>query len=205
MAREKYKKIYFSRREFLKTISCIPVALSASPFVISSFASATRPDRAFAFSPERLTPHYPTKSPLDDLLLQIAPGRDEYVSEKYAYEVSDLLCDWSRALTSKGDLLGLLGALAHDSMAFTSLIPAQTVPVRSDGAIQVSRRKFPTSLRQGHELFLSDMKTYLGSLGRIETAEFLVVGIDANADIAETEIRYDLVGTRRDDVREERI
>lgn len=207
MVREKYKKIYFSRREFLKTISCIPAALVPSSFALSSSSSPARHDRSFAFSPERLTPHYPTKSPLDDLLLQIEPGRDEYVSEKYAYEIADLLHDWSRQLTSQADLIGSLKTLAHETMAATPLIPGQVVPVRSDGSIQVVRRKFPSSIREGRELFLSDMKTYLGSLGRFETAEFLVVGIDspAGAESVVAEIRYELVGSRKDEVREERI
>jgi tetratricopeptide (TPR) repeat protein/peroxiredoxin len=207
MVREKYKKIYFSRREFLKTISCIPAALVPSSFALSSSSSPARHDRSFAFSPERLTPHYPTKSPLDDLLLQIEPGRDEYVSEKYAYEIADLLHDWSRQLTSKADLIGSLKTLANESMAATPLIPGQVVPVRSEGPIQVVRRKFPSSIREGRELFLSDMKTYLGSLGRFETAEFLVVGIDssAGAESVVAEIRYELVGSRKDEVREQRI
>jgi Flp pilus assembly protein TadD/peroxiredoxin len=205
MAREKYKKIYFSRREFLKTISCIPAALVPSPFALSFSVWPARQDRSFSLSPERLTPHYPTKSPLDDLLLQIAPGRDEYISEKYAYEIADLLQDWSRGLTSKGELIGSLRMLAHDSVMATSLVPTEVVPVRSKGPIQVAHRKFPTSVRPGRELFLNDMKAYLSSFARIETAEFLVVGIDANADIAVTEIRYDFVGSRQDDVREERI
>ena len=207
MVREKYKKIYFSRREFLKTISCIPAALVPSSFALSSSSSPARHDRSFAFSPERLTPHYPTKSPLDDLLLQIEPGRDEYVSEKYAYEIADLLHDWSRQLTSQADLIGSLKTLANESMAATPLIPGQVVPVRSDGSIQVVRRKFPSSIREGRELFLSDMKTYLGSLGRFETAEFLVVGIDssAGAESVVAEIRYELVGSRKDEVREQRI
>jgi tetratricopeptide (TPR) repeat protein/peroxiredoxin len=207
MVREKYKKIYFSRREFLKTISCIPAALVPSSFALSSSSSPARHDRSFAFSPERLTPHYPTKSPLDDLLLQIEPGRDEYVSEKYAYEIADLLHDWSRQLTSQADLIGSLKTLANESMAATPLIPGQVVPVRSEGPIQVVRRKFPSSIREGRELFLSDMKTYLGSLGRFETAEFLVVGIDssAGAESVVAEIRYELVGSRKDEVREQRI
>src|ERR1700758_565260 len=119
MAREKYKKIYFSRREFLKTISWIPAALIPSSFALSSSAWLARQDRSFSLSPERLTPHYLTKSPLDDLLLQIAPGRDEYISEKYAFEISDLLRDWSRQLTSNPDLIGSLRTLAHESVAAT--------------------------------------------------------------------------------------
>jgi len=207
MAREKYKKIYFSRREFLKTISCIPAALVPSPFALSSSISPTRQDRSFALSPERLTPHYPTKSPLDDLLLQIAPGRDEYVSEKYAYEIADLLRDWSRQLTSKADVPGSLNTLVHDSLVFTSLSAAQVVPIRSEGPIQVARRTFPSSIGQGRERFLNEMKAYLGSLGRFETAEFLVVGIDssAGAETVAAEIRYDLVGIHQEGVREERI
>ena len=57
------------------------------------------PERSsFPFSDLRLTPHYPANSPLDDVLLKVVPGADEYVTEKYAFEIMQLLGEWSRVL-----------------------------------------------------------------------------------------------------------
>ena len=46
----------------------------------------------------RLTPHYPAKSPLADILRLVAPGSDEYVTEKYAFEIESLLKQWGQTL-----------------------------------------------------------------------------------------------------------
>ncbi len=40
---------------------------------------------SFPFADLRLTPHYPTKSPLEDVLSRVVPGSDEYITEKYAF------------------------------------------------------------------------------------------------------------------------
>jgi tetratricopeptide (TPR) repeat protein/peroxiredoxin len=206
MAREKYKKFYFSRRDFLKTISWTPaIYLTHAPFHLLSDQS--RRVVPFTVSETRLTPRYPTKSPLDDLLLQIAPGSDEYVSEKYAYEITDLLNHWSGQLTSSNGFSESLKTFVHEPIEATSLIASQDVPVRSANTIQITRRKFSDSFFQGRDHFLQDVQRYLASLGRIETAEFLVIGIDAeaNSGAITAEIRYDFVGLRVDALREERI
>src|SRR5436853_6573048 len=53
---------------------------------------------AFPFADSRLSPRYPAKSPLDDVLRQVVPGTDEYVAEKYAFEIMRLLNKWTRGL-----------------------------------------------------------------------------------------------------------
>src|SRR5262249_35630053 len=136
MAREKYKKIYFSRRDFLKTISWTPaIYFTHAPFqLLSDHSQRVVP---FTVSEARLNPPYPTKSPLDDLLLQIAPGSDEYVSEKYAYEITELLNDWSERLTSASPSTESLKTLADERIEFSSLIASQDLQVRSADTIQI--------------------------------------------------------------------
>ena len=69
-----------------------PLLLHPAPFLGSAFIFGPRkvfpnqkPD--FPFSDLRLTPHYPEKSPLADVLRLVAPGSDEFVTEKYAFEI----------------------------------------------------------------------------------------------------------------------
>ncbi len=70
------------------------------PFYASSLLFGPRetlPNQGFklAFADVRLTPHYPTKSPLEDVLRLVAPGSDEYVTERYAFEIGAQLNQWS--------------------------------------------------------------------------------------------------------------
>ena len=46
----------------------------------------------------RLSPHYRTKSPLDELLRRVQPGLDAFPSEALAEEVEKLLEKWQNAL-----------------------------------------------------------------------------------------------------------
>ena len=76
----------------------LPAPMLGSPF--RSFVTAVRADQnpPLPFADFRLTPHYPAKSPLDDVLRLVLPGSDEYVLKKYAFEIMPLLNDWSREL-----------------------------------------------------------------------------------------------------------
>ena len=48
------------------------------------------------FYPYRFTPHYPAKSPLDDILRLVVPGSDEFKAEKYAFEIKQVLDTWTK-------------------------------------------------------------------------------------------------------------
>src|SRR5689334_2646425 len=103
MAKSKIEKQILSRRTFLRGMSWtpllfVPASLFASPFrpLSTDFFS----DRAPFPENFRLTPHYPAKSPLDDVLRLVTPGSDEYITEKYAYEIMPLLTAWGERLKS---------------------------------------------------------------------------------------------------------
>src|SRR5450432_959463 len=100
MARYPHKKNGISRRTFLRTLQSAPVLFLPAPLRgwPLEHSLAERAGLALPFADVRLSPHYPTKSPLDDLLLQAVPGSDEYVTEKYAFEIAQILGEWSRAL-----------------------------------------------------------------------------------------------------------
>ena len=67
-----------------------------APFLASSFRfepseNLLRDPSDLSFADIRLTPHYPSKSPLEDVLRLVAPGSDEYVTERYAFEIGSQL------------------------------------------------------------------------------------------------------------------
>src|ERR1700736_1632814 len=91
MAHHKDEK-NISRRALLRGMRWAPMLFVPAPMRALPFgAKFTAPPRAissFPFADLRLTPHYPAKSPLDDVLRLVAPGSDEFVGEKYAFEIA---------------------------------------------------------------------------------------------------------------------
>jgi Flp pilus assembly protein TadD/peroxiredoxin len=185
----------------------VPAPMRAFPFG-AKFAAPPRALPSFPFADYRLTPHYPAKSPLDDVLRLVAPGSDEFVTEKYAFEIARLLDGWSEALKTAPPALGVLAQFIDASLEATPLAQSQEISLRSGGGIEVMRRRFTANAAAGRERFLEGIKNYLALFARIETAEFEIVSIKEIASsplTVEAEIRYDLAGTRTDDAREERI
>ena len=184
----------------------LPAPMRAFPFG----ARLVAPPRAvpsFPFSDYRFTPHYPTKSALDDVLRLVIPGSDEFVTEKYAHEIALLLNDWSQALSAEPPALSIMANFLDTSLEATSLASAQERKTRSGGGIEVIRRHFNADFASGRERFLVELKTYFATLAKIETAKFEIIGIReimASPLTVQVEIRYSFVGIRVDRVREER-
>src|SRR6267154_2208453 len=113
MSRRKNEIQFPSRRAVLKSMGLAPLLLRPAPFHGYSFVfgpGKSLPNRnaGLPFSDVRLTPHYPAASPLEDVLRLVAPGSDEYITEKYAFEIGRLLSDWSRELRSAPPASGML-------------------------------------------------------------------------------------------------
>ena len=208
---ENAKRI-LSRRAFLKGMSWAPLLFTPAPFLGSSFRPlptwflSNAP--SLSFTDFRLTPRYPMKSPLDDVLRLVVPGGDEYIAEKYAYEIQPLLDAWSRSLKIASPALSELARFIGPNVESASLIPSQEISLRKGGGIETVRRRFPSQAAPGHEQFLRLMEIYLSSMARIETAEFEIVGIEETpgpSPFVHIVIRYDIAGTRTDAGREERV
>ena len=202
-----------SRRAVLKSIGLVPLLLRPAPFYGSSFLFRS-PDllpnqrSAFAFADVRLTPHYPIKSPLADILRLVAPGSDEYITEKYAFEIESLLEQWSQALKTSVRDLSILAKFVSPSIEASSLIPIKESTLRSGYGIDIARRSFGPDVVPGREPFLQSIRTWLGNVPKVETAEFEIYEIKQIASTPLTvslQIRYDVVASRNDDRREERV
>ncbi|HKN33662.1 MAG TPA: FG-GAP-like repeat-containing protein [Terriglobales bacterium] len=200
-----------SRRSFLKAIPwapllCSPRSLCFSPFQLTQAGSAAA--SSFASTDFRLTPRYPAKSPLDDVLRHLLPGSDEYVTEKYAFEIMALLAEWARELKAAPPALSAAAKFLSESVEGAALRPAEQIPVRSQYGIEVVRSQFASSALSGRDRFLAEIKAYFSPLARLETAEFEILAIEEAASSGLTlnvEILYTLIGTRTDAMREQRI
>jgi Flp pilus assembly protein TadD/peroxiredoxin len=209
----KDKKNILSRRSFLRKMRWSPLLFLPAPLqafrfpsILSGGTESTAPE--FPFTDFRFTPHYPSKSPLDEVLSRVVPGADEYVTEKYAFEIKGLLNEWSRGLKAAPPALDGVAKFLDTSVEANSLAVTQEKTVRSRNGIEVRRRQFSGEVIAGTEQFVKQIKNYLEAMSRVETAEFEIVGIKESAGLSKkllVDIRYDLVGTRVDFQREERI
>jgi tetratricopeptide (TPR) repeat protein len=208
--RDKSRSI--SRRAILKNFGLTPLLLRAAPLrAFSLFGGISAPSTGadpFPLADVRLTPRYPTPSPLEDVFRLVAPGSDEYELEPSALEIEAILRAWGSALrSSPGDHASLAGWL-DDAIQASRLSLASETKVRSGSGIDVLRRHFSADTTTGKSGFLQSLHAWLGQEVRIETAEFEIYSIEkiAGSPLAlRLDIRYDVVTVRSDGRREERV
>lgn len=202
---------FHTRREILKGLALAPVALRAAPLFASPLLNgplASKLQVGADFSDLRLTPQYPAKSPLADILPLVSPGSDGYITEKYADEIGIVLKDWSDALKSDSAGLAVLSRSLDESIEASTLVVASERVLRSAYGIQTAKRQFTSDLVRGRERFLENLRRWLAKPLQIETAEFEIFGIEQIADTplaVRADIRYDMVATRSGARGEERV
>jgi Flp pilus assembly protein TadD/peroxiredoxin len=213
MARRKDLEQPFSRRAFLGRMRWAPILFLPAPLQARAFRSllgetSGEGNPSFDFADLRVRPHYPTNSPLDDVLEKVTPGTDAFVTEKYAFEILRLLDEWSRGLKSGPSASRVLARFLDASLEACSLVPSQQTSLRSGNGIDVFRKRFRSDVALGRERFLEEMERYLASMPRLDTAEFEITRIEEMAGpspLVRVEIRYDLVGTGIEATREQRV
>src|SRR5450755_1159521 len=203
-----------SRRVFLKRMQWAPFLFLPSPMrgpLIRSGMSAFVQDQKTSSLPwadVRLTPSYPTASPLDDLLRRIDPGSDEYVIEGYASELAALLREWSHDLCIAPPAAATVSKFIDLAISSTSFIPVRETDLRPGDRIQALRRTFAPTLLSGRDQCLDGIKKYLNSLGHLEVAHFEIYECAQTGEAPfrlDVKIRYDFVGLHGEQSREERI
>ena len=202
---------FLTRREILKGVALAPVALRAAPLFAGPLLTGPLTSKlqgGVDFTDLRLTPQYPAKSPLADILTLVTPGSDGYITEKYADEIGIVLKNWSGALKSDPDALAVLSRSLDESIEASTLVAASESVLRSAYGIQTVRRQFTSDLVRGRERFLENLRSWLAKPLQIETAEFEIYGIQQIADTplaVRADIRYDIVSARSGTRREERV
>lgn len=156
----------------------------------------------------RLSPHYPSQSPLADIYRLVQPGSDEYPLEKYALELELILNNWGAALKRSLQNVSALAAFTEPEIDTSEIETVKWNPVRAGFGIDTFERGFRTALKRSREQFIESMRAWLKPASSIETAEFEVYGIEPVEDsssILRADIRYDVVSLSVDDKREERV
>ncbi len=186
-------------RDALGSLTLSSVIVSFGGIAVSVFTFVSRSNSFISFRDSRLTPHYPAKSPLDDVLRYVEPGSDEYKTEKYTAEIAQRLEEWGQELRANPTGLKVLARFLDGSLKATPLVPTQEQILRSGNGITAIRRKFSNEPLLGRERFLEEMRVYLAPLRNVETAEFQIAEIEMMSDSplkVRIKIRYDLVGKR---------
>src|SRR5271169_4805723 len=212
MSRHKNENHLLSRRTLLKGMGLAPLLLRPAPFYGAPFLFGSptvfpNQNPAFPFSDIRLTPHYPAKSPLEGVLRLVAPGSDEYVTEKYAFEIGTLLRQWSEGLRASVSDFSALAESLDEGIEAISMVTKKELTLRSGNGIDCVRKHFSGTKVSGREQLVKELRLWLGPVSRVETAEFEITTIEEIASLplaVGLEIRYDLVAIRNNGQREER-
>ncbi len=197
-----------SRRELLKSLSFAPLLLRPGPILGLRFpdnGSEARND--FSLGDVRLSPHYPSQSPLTDIFRLVQPGSDDYPLEKYAVELESLLNGWGAELKKSVQNVSALAAFTEAQIEASEIAALNWNPVRTGFGIDTSKRSFPSKSKCSREQFIEGMGKWLSPALSIETAEFEIYGIELLEDSSSTlraDVRYALVSTS-DNRREERV
>ena len=198
-----------SRRNVLKGLGSVPLLLRPAPLLGLGF---TEPRAAahgdFSLADIRLSPHYPSQSPLSDIFRLVPPGSDDYPLEKCAIEIETLLNHWGDAIKQSLENVPELSAFIEPQIETSIAEKATVEPVRTGFGIKTLRRSFPSASQRTRAQFVQGVREWLIPASTIHTAEFEVYGIELITQSPFTlraDIRYDLVMTTAADTREERV
>jgi Tfp pilus assembly protein PilF/peroxiredoxin len=198
----------FSRRALLKSLQYAPIALLPSPWKSLSARGARVPGEGLRVADLRITPHYPSRSPIDDMMGRVAPGSDQFFTEKYAVQIAERLKRWASDLKQPKLRLESLGSFADGSLRGSGFLPTAERQVRNRYGIRVAQRTIGGEPTLARDQVLTELLDYMASLGRLRTAEFQIVRIrqlEASPLTVQADIRYTFVGGKDPEAREQRI
>lgn len=156
----------------------------------------------------QLKAHYPAKSPLEDVLRLVPMGSDEFVTERYAFEIEQELEKWGASLIRSARDLEPLAKLLGPAMSGTSFTPLKQISLRSTQAIETERIEFASQTSVGRDEFLKQLRDYFQPASRILTVQFDVIRLEEKSQHPldlQVGIRYDFVFEIEGRRREERI
>src|SRR5260221_3161064 len=97
-----------ARRKFLHSLAWAPAAFLPAPLRIPLLSVAPHWLPSLPFDDNRLSPAYPSPSPLDEVLRLVIPGRDQFTWKQRAAELQQTLNRWpAQLLISHRDLRAL--------------------------------------------------------------------------------------------------
>jgi tetratricopeptide (TPR) repeat protein len=211
----------FDRRDFLIGF-CEAAGAALIPSKLWDLSlpelNLTTPVSLPADSGYHLHPNYRAERPVDATLLKVQPGLDDFITEKYADQIGDILAQWTTSLLRSPHELQVLARLLAEDFLGASPLPQQSRIVRSNAGLQVRQNRFSAELTLNRDAFLRELQSRFNAFSKIVIAEFQVTAMDvkgANASLGasssenpismQTRLRYEIVGTGPDFYREQLV
>jgi len=202
---------FVSRRAFFRSMRWAPCAFLPAPLCLKGLGLG--PEKSFfpsfLFSEFHLKPHYPSQSPLEDVLALVAPGADGFLTEKYAFEIQRHLDAWSQSLKLAPPAFNAIAEFLDPSIAANTFTPNEQIGQRFENGVETLLRRFAPKPVAGRDSFLEELRRYLAGFEQFDIAQFEIVRIRQTANnplTVEAEIRYDIAGKMSGGAgREERI
>lgn len=189
-----------SRRQFIRQARWAPVIFLPAPLNATLGLPSTG-HGVYAtppvFTESHFSPHYPSPSPLDDMLRLVAPGSDSYIAEKYAAELQVFFRQWTDRLLSGKDWQEFLAD--HLQPSLESNVATRDTPgakSRRLYGMEFVKRNFSASAVMSRDVFLDAVRSYFGNLSKTSGAEFQIIRaklVSQNPLSLETLVRYSLV------------
>ena len=198
----------FSRRTILKGLGFAPLLLKSAPILGLRFPGNGPVADDFSMGDVRLSPHYPSQSPLADIFRLVEPGSDDYPLEKYAVELESLLNGWGIELKKSLQNVSALAAFTESQIEASEIDGIKWNPVRTGFGIDTFERTFIQTSQRSRAQFIESMAEWVKPASSIETAEFEIYAIESvegSSSTLRVNIRYDLVATSAGNRREERV
>jgi tetratricopeptide (TPR) repeat protein len=144
---------------------------------------------------------------LEKFFHAIEPGSDPFVTERYAADLDLIFQEWAVSLRkAPTDLTSLASVLAPD-IEFTPLTGFETSSLRATPPIHVDAVRFHSIKGTGRSEFLTSIASYLHGFARLQTSEFMLLGIHLlkpSPVTVDIDLRYNLVGSPSQEISEER-
>jgi Flp pilus assembly protein TadD len=193
----------FSRRNFIKAVGI------AGGFAAARFSGLRTWAQAAPSQPCLLSTGSTFAPFAQHFVDLIEPGKDEFVTEKYAFEMEGLLDTWSESLRSASAGPHTLSLHLASTLKATRLSDAAATVLRhSDRSPLASEQMtFPGAGPLSAAAFEEHLQQYLASLGEIEIAEMRISAIeiiDESPLHVRTTVNYLIAGTPREQEREQR-
>lgn len=193
---------WFSRRRFLRsvgmTLALRAAKLRGAPLLPPSALSPP----CLSSSP---TPYPPL---LARFISKLDPFSDSFLCEQHAVGIQRALDSWITALCASAPAIAIIRSYLSESLTACSLSPSETLPVRKSGPLQIERRDSQAPQSKSAEKFIAELTSCLDAFAKLESLTLDLYGIRISKPsplTVNTDIRYNLVGTTHDGVREQRV
>ena len=156
-------------------------------------------------------PRYRSARPLDATLAKVEAGLDEFITEKYADQISAILDRWKANLLQSPKPLESFVRSMSAQFSGAALRPTESRVIRKSPVIQIWQNTFASTTSLDKDTFLRELSTVLKDLSKIIIADFQITAIEPLASSSgslrglNTRVRYEIVGSATGFYREQRV